>query len=226
MWIISHKRDTIHCKKNPQNVIIQLRRKVSHFCFPLNYFCLDCRMYCMHLLSVYIHGHPALFLTADHREKKMTARQNMVSRATCPRCSGPGPVSPWWAAGGMLRPASLSQHFREHIPTSRYPRALRKDQTPPKTLGGLLAKHLQHSQSQSRLRARHWRFFTFLWSPPHRQSFSARVARSYQEHVCYVFCLAVEVAPESTHAPWMCKWQNIGFVSPARMCGSRQEWVV
>lgn len=33
------------------------------------------------------------------------------------------------------------------------------------------------------------------------------------------------VALERTHAPWTCKWQNIGFVSRARMCRSRPEWV-
>lgn len=105
-----------------------------------------------------------------------------------------------------------------------------KRQTPHKTSLGPSRKHLQHSQSQLRLKA--WRCGSsgpsHLYGErplPPSKSFRARVARRYQEHVCYVFALAIEAATSSTHAPWMCKRQNIGFLSCASMCRSRQERV-
>lgn len=167
-------------------------------------------------------------MSYDYRVKKMMPCQNRVwgdmiklfGPRPSPCCTRSQPCWDLQACHNISRIMSMLQEIC--VPCQKTNTA--------QNLVGPLRKHLQHSQLQLRLKA--WRcgssgsshLYGERPSPP-SEYFCARVARSYQEHVCYVFGLAIEVATASTHAPWMCQRQNIGFLSCASMCRSRQERV-
>lgn len=138
-WIWMHTVDMNVLGLNV-TILMQLRKLLTH-CFLFNYYSTDSVLYWMYVQNI--------FLTHGQRVKKTMACQNIASEATWPGCSGPKP-SPRRA---VLRPASLSQHFPEHVYVTRKLRALPKDKHRPKPRGAL-RKHLQHSQSQLRWKAR------------------------------------------------------------------------